>query len=463
MSSDTARIDVPPRRTSSRARIGASSTASIWQFTALVWVVHWLLTQVPATLAYRFGSIRTVRESPPRSGVYVLDWGPDSRAYSASLPDLEALPKFWSLIAEPFRNWDGTWYMVVADRGHSPELGATAAFWPLYPWLMRLGSNITGMAPEIIGYVISNVAFFFAIYFLYRLVCLDFSVSVAEKTVWAVALFPTAFFFTAVYTESLFFLLAVAALYFARRGEWLLAGVIGLLAALTRSAGMMLLAPFFVLFLQQYGWKDPRRWFPQGFAAVLPILGPAIFGWHLHRQGMEPLDWADQQWQWNRFSATPWRTLDCTVNGCEAEVRSFGNTRPDYVYPIDWGWIGAMFDNLSWSYITSSEFRFRVGESHVLELLVTLLAFILVLIGLKLVPFWYTAFVVPPILVPLFSPSSVNPLMSMPRFVLPLFPLFVVVAILIAKRSTLSWVLAGVSSVLLVLLSMQFALWYWVS
>jgi hypothetical protein len=53
--------------------------------------------------------------------------------------------------------------------------------------------------------------------------------------------------------------------------------------------------------------------------------------------------------------------------------------------------------------------------------------------------------------------------MSMPRFVLPLFPLFVVVAILIARRSTLSWILAGVSSVLLMLLSMQFALWYWVS
>jgi hypothetical protein len=460
MSSDTARLDASPRRKSSRSRFGGSSGAAAWQFTALVWVVHWLLTQIPATLAYRFGSIRTMRENPPRSGLYVEDWGPDSGAWGINLPPLDGLAH---LIVEPFRQWDGTWYVNVAEVGYHPGQTANSAFWPLYPWLMRLGSNLTSLAPEVIGYVISNVAFFFALYFLYRLVNLDFSTTVAEKTLWAVALFPTAFFFTAVYTESLFFLLAIAALYFARRGEWLLAGSIGLLAALTRSAGMMLLAPFLIMFLQQYGWKDPRRWFPQGFAAALPILGPVIFGWHLRRQGLDQFDWADQQWQWNRFSASPWRTFDCTINGCEAEVRSFGSTYVAAVKPVDWGWFGAMFDNFGWTYLTSSEFRFRVGESHVLELVTTVLAFVLVVIGLKVVPFWYTAFVVPPLLVPLFTPSSVNPLMSMPRFVLPLFPLFVVAAILLGKRSRLSWVLAGISSVLLVLLTMQFALWYWVS
>jgi hypothetical protein len=70
--------------------------------------------------------------------------------------------------------------------------------------------------------------------------------------------------------------------------------------------------------------------------------------------------------------------------------------------------------------------------------------------------------VIPALIVPLLTPSSVNPLMSMPRFVLPLFPLFVVAAVLIRDRR-LGWVLASISSILLVILSMQFALWYWVS
>ncbi|MBA3379520.1 MAG: hypothetical protein H0T93_11615, partial [Chloroflexia bacterium] len=290
----------------------------------------------------------------------------------------------------------------------------------------------------------------------------DFNVSVAQRTLWGLALFPTAFFFNAVYTESLFLLLAVAALYHARKGEWLLAGVIGLLAALTRSAGVMLLAPFGILLLQRYGWSI-RRWFPNAFAAALPALGPVIFGWFLTTRNLGFFDWADQQWQWNRFSATPWRTFDCAINGCDAEVRSFSSDPiPYFVQPTDWGWTGQLFDNLNWTFITSSEFRFRFGESHVLELVVTVLAIVFVLVGLRLIPLYYTAFVIPALIVPLLTPSSVNPLMSMPRFVLPLFPLFVVAALLIRNRTTGLVMVAG-SSILLVILTMQFALWYWVS
>ncbi len=462
MTSDTVRINAVKPALSSRARAARSTSTEVWTIPALIWVVHWMLTQLPATLAYHFGAIRTMRELPPRSGTYVEDYGPDSRAYSNVLPPLDSLSGIAHWIVEPFRNWDGTWYMLVATDGYDPDLAATSAFWPLYPWLMDFGARFTGWAPETIGYLVSNVAFYFALHYLYRLVTLDFNPSVAQRTLWALALFPTAFFFNAVYTESLFLLLTVAALYHARRGEWLVAGAIGLLAALTRSAGVMLLAPFGILFLQQYGWSV-RRWFPNALAAALPALGPVIFGWFLTRRDLGFFDWADQQWQWNRFSATPWRTFDCTLNGCDAEVRFIsGQTGETYVQPIDWGWIGQLFDNLNWTFVTSSEFRFRFGESHVLELIVTVLAIVLVLVGLRMVPLYYTAFVIPALIVPLLTPSSVNPLMSMPRFVLPLFPLFVVAALLIRNRAT-GWILAAGSSFLLVILSMQFALWYWVS
>lgn len=458
MTSDTVRINAVKPASSARSRAARSVSTEVWTVPALVWVVHWMFAQLPATLAYQFGTIRTMREDPPRSSIYEPDFGAESGAYGTVLGPLDG-PAHW--IVEPFRHWDGTWYRLVAADGYDPGAAATSAFWPLYPWLMELGSQVTGWAPESIGYLISNVAFFFALHYLYRLVTLDFNASVARRTLWALALFPTAFFFNAVYTESLFLLLVVAALYHARKGEWLLAGVIGLLAALSRSAGVMLLAPFGILFLQQYGWNI-RRWFPQAFAAALPALGPLVFSWWLTTKGLAFFDWADQQWQWNRFSATPWRTFDCALNGCTADVRQFGSTQTLNVQPIDWGWLGQLLDNLNWSFITSSEFRFRVGESHVLELLVTVLAIVLVLVGLRMVPLYYTAFVIPALIVPLLTPSSVNPLMSMPRFVLPLFPLFVVAALLIRNRTT-GWVLAGTSSFLLVILTMQFALWYWVS
>jgi len=473
LTSDTVRIDTLKTAPKARSRASGIALADSWAVPALVWVVHWMLTQIPATLAYHYGTIKTFRE-----------YGPDSGAWGIHLPPLDGLAGW---LVEPLRNWDGTWYATVANEGYNTTHTANAAFWPLYPWLMRLGSDLTGWSAETIGYLVSNITFFFALWFLYRLVTLDFDPRVAQRTLWGIALFPTAFFFTAVYTESLFLLLVVASLYYARRGEWLVAGIVGLLAALTRSAGVMLLAPFGILFLQQYGWAI-RNWFPRAFAAALPALGPVIFGWHLamknpagHDWGSRDwrwnnfpkvfwnslkdsgfVDWAEVQWQWNRFSATPWRTFDCAINGCTADVRQFGTTREFPVRETDWGWIGQLFDNLNWTFFTSTEFRFRVGESHVLEFIVSVAAIILVLAGLRLVPLYYTAFVIPALVVPLLTPSSVNPLMSMPRFVLPLFPLFVVVALLVRNR-TAGWVLSGISSILLVLLTMQFALWYWVS
>lgn len=97
-----------------------------------------------------------------------------------------------------------------------------------------------------------------------------------------------------------------------------------------------------------------------------------------------------------------------------------------------------------------------------LDVVVTIAAFALILIGLKKVPFYYTAWVVPPMIVPLLAPSSVFPLMSMPRFVLPLFPLFVVTVLLVKDRR-IGIALSSVSAVLLMLLTTQFALWYWVA
>jgi hypothetical protein len=366
------------------------------------------------------------------------------------------------LLVEPFRNWDGTWYRLVALNGYDPgnsDFVAKAAFWPLYPWLMKLGHEITGLSPESVGYIISNLSFLGALIVLFRLVSLDFGSDIARATLVGLAVFPTTLFFTAVYTESLFLLLAVGSLYAARKGDWLLAGIVGLFAALTRSAGGMLLAPLAVLFIQQYGWQ-PRRWFPNALPAALPALGPLIFGWHLDRSGSKFLDWINVQWQWNRYQSTPWRTVDCELNGCVTYLEEY--QRDQVTPPADWGWIRNLFENLNWGHITSWEFRFRVGDGDVLEIVTTALAFAVLIIGIKKLPLYYSAFAWPPLLVPLFSPSTVNAFMSMPRFILPLFPVFVMFAILVQEKR-LRLILAAISGAISVLLTMQFALWYWVS
>ncbi|HEV2128905.1 MAG TPA: mannosyltransferase family protein [Thermomicrobiales bacterium] len=433
-----------PRRRYSRRR----PPADRWTFPLLVFAVHWVVAQVPATLTFLYG---TIRPSAPgtRSG--------ESWAYGDPLGSMSGLAHW---LVEPMRQWDGTWYRLVAVSGYEPmgSFPAKAAFWPLYPWLMDLGSSLTGISPESVGYIISNVAFAGALVLLYHLVTFDFDVPVARRTLWALALFPTAFFFNAVYTESLFLLFTVATLLAARARNWWLAGILGLLAALTRSAGVMLLAPMGILFLQQYG-SNIRRWFPSIFPAALPALGPLIFGWRLTTSGMQFLDWINVQWQWNRFRAMPWETFECATVGCLAEVPNLGAFE---ARGVDWSWVEMLLASPTWRTITSYEFRDAFARGDWLELLVTIGAFALLLIGVRRVPLYYFALVLPPLIVPLFSPSSVHPLMSMPRFVLPMFPLFVIIALLVSNRAV-GITLGVLSTVLMMALSAQFATWYWVS
>lgn len=421
------------RRGDNRAGAAARDRVS---YPLLVFAVHWLIVQAAASIAYRIG----VQHA-------------DSAPYRQLPPPLEGLA---NLIVEPLRHWDGLWYRLIANEGYGGGTEtARAAFWPLFPWLMDLGNQLTGWPPEVVGYLISNLAFAAGLILLYRLVSLDFDQAVARRTLWALALFPTALFFTAVYTESLFLVLVVGALLAARQGQWLVAGGVGALAALTRSYGVLLGLPFLVLLYQQFRF-DWRRWFPAVIFAALPLLGPAIFGWHLEQVQGNWRAFIDVQTQWNRYSAMPWETLRCAMETCH---RLNGGAIQD---GANWDWVRTLVDAPGLATLRDDAWRLAVADSDTLELVTTVLFLVLAFLGLRLLPLYQTAYLVPGLLIPLFQPSTVHALMSMPRFGLTLFPLFIVLALLLRHR----WVAipaAIVSVLLLVALTAQFALWYWVS
>jgi hypothetical protein len=423
------------RASGQAARPRRSESADAWGFPLRVWVVHWLIVQLAATYALRFGVPND--PSPP---------------YGELPPSLGGLA-YW--IVEPLRNWDGLWYRLIALEGYAGGTqSAKAAFWPLFPWTMQAGSLLTGWTVEPVGYLVANLSFLGALLVIYRLVTLDYGDPAdARRTLWALALFPTAFFFSAVYTESLFLLLSAGALYLWRRDLIWFAGVVGIAAALTRSAGVFLILPFLALLWDRYR-TDWRGYFPGVIPALFPAFGPAIFAAVLYREQGNWNAFIDVQEQWNRYSALPWETLNCAVNTC---FRLGGE--PD---GVSFGWWQQMVQNPSWETITSQEWRAAVANSDVLELVVTVLFLALAVIGLKFLPVYQTVWVLPGLLIPLLQPSEVHALMSMPRFVLVLFPLFIVLGWLVRPRPiAIPWY--AVSVTLLVLLTAQFALWYWVS
>jgi hypothetical protein len=416
-----------------RARRGDS--AELWAFPLRVWVIHWLLVQIPATYALRFGVPNA--PSPP---------------YGEVPPPLTGLAHW---LVEPLRNWDGLWYRLIALEGYAGGTqSAKAAFWPLLPGIMRGGSEVTGWTVDSVGYLVANLAFLGALLLLYRLILLDFGdATLARRTLWVLALFPTALFFSAVYTESLFVFHTVGALSLWRRDRLWLAGMVGIAAALARSGGVFLILPFLALLWDRHR-TDWRGYWPGVIPAFLPALGPAFFAALLNQEQGNWNAFIDVQEQWNRYSALPWETLQCAAFTCH----TLGG-EPD---GISWGWLTTLVNDPSWATITSTEWRVSVANSDVLELVVTVLFLVLALLGLRLLPLYQTVWVLPALVIPLLQPSEVHALMSMPRFVLVLFPLFIVLAKLLRPRLLrIPWFI--VSTTLLVLLTIQFALWYWVS
>ena len=284
----------------------------------MVAAVHFLIVQITATLASLYGTRNS--PSPPYGVVPPLPSG------------------IWEHIVDPMRLWDGLWYRLIAVEGYPETHVWNDAFWPTFPMSMRGLSRLSGLQEDVAGYLIANICFFVAMVLLYQLVRVDFDTPIARRTLWALALFPTSLFFTAVYTESMFLMLSVAAILCARIRKWWLAGLLGMLAALTRSHGIFLVIPFAVLWVKQNGFYL-RAMIPKGITVAMPLLGPVIFGAYLERTQGNWRNFIEVQGAWNRTFAWPWRTFDCALNGCPMTVHQYGEDRTFQALAVDWGWI----------------------------------------------------------------------------------------------------------------------------
>jgi Gpi18-like mannosyltransferase len=176
-------------------------------------------------------------------------------AYTTALANGGSTEPF-HLVMNQFSRWDSPHYLFIAQNGYVNE-GDPAnfiVFFPLYPLLVRLVTFDSAFI-NLSGLIVSNVSSMFAVIYLFKLAKLDYSDSVAKKAVLYLSVFPTAYFLSAVYTEGLFLALVIASLYYARSAKWHVAGFLGLLASLTRIAGLLLLPVLVVEYFNQREWK----------------------------------------------------------------------------------------------------------------------------------------------------------------------------------------------------------------
>ncbi len=345
----------------------------------------------------------------------------------------------------PWAHWDGTWYIKIAEYGYSNADG-TAAFFPLYPLLVRGVGYVFGGNLVIAGIVISLACYAGVVVVLYRLVALDFGQRTAFRATLYLSIFPTAFFFQAVYGESLFLLAALLCIYWCRTASWRLAGLAGLLAALTRSIGVLLIVPMAVMYLQSIDWSW-RRLDWRAASLLLPAEGLLMWMAFLALAFGNPVLFLTSQSQWHRGLATPnyalWRGLESVVQGLRQLV-------------------SGQSAHLFWP-VEGTGSPFALANVNITAFLITAAACVLLLYGARRLPLAYTVWSLLAIGFPLLFPNTFQPLYSMPRFVLAAFPVFIALALFTERRPRAHLVVVVVSSVVLVALTVQFAIFAWVA
>jgi mannosyltransferase PIG-V len=324
--------------------------------------------------------------------------------------------------ADVWARWDSVFFVRIAEHGYDRT---SAAFAPLYPAMVWAVGHIFFGHYVLAGTVVSLGAALGAFVLLHRLAESRLGADGARRTVLYLAVFPMTLFLQAVYSESLYLLLVLGSFALAERRRFAAAGLTAGLAILTRTTGVALLP---ALALLAWRGRDRSRAFA-GLALCVPVA--ALYPLVLWRQVGDPWAFAHAQDQWHRHVSAA-------------------------------GPFGGLWDALvHW---TPS----GAGIHHAIAVNAEDLVFLVLFVSLA-VAAWrrfgaaYGLFAAVSLAVPLSYPSSRWPLLSLPRFGLVVFPLFLALAAIAAGRPRLHTAIVACSSVFLGIAVVQWALWQWVS
>ena len=319
--------------------------------------------------------------------------------------------------------WDAPHYISVASSGYQ-KLGDEANFiiiLPLFPLFIFVFKLIFQTSFLISGYIVSFSTSVLLAIMLYKLTLLDYPKKTARLTILMLFIFPTAFFLHIPYTESLFILLAVAAFYFVRRKNYWLSFLFVSLATSTKIAGLALFPAIFVeilIFDKQYFSK-------KGIYNKSSII---LFGSLISLSGFLIYLFINY-FVWGDF-------LYFTVVQKQNWNENFA--------PFGQGLIST-FQSLSWRIGLE---KLLLGYAQLAAFILGLLMSIYVLVKIR---FSYGLFMI----IVLWFSYSMSFWLSMPRYILSMFPMFIGLALL-SKNTIFKYIWLSFSIILLITFALIF-------
>jgi 4-amino-4-deoxy-L-arabinose transferase-like glycosyltransferase len=335
--------------------------------------------------------------------------------------------------------WDSYWFVRIAHHGYDVASGAPA-FYPLYPTLVAVAGRVAGGHYVLGGLIVSLLAAAGSFVLLYRLAALLTNDEVARRSVLFLAVFPMSVFLQAVYSESVFLLVALAAFLAAERRRFVAAGTLCGLALLARPTGIAVLAGVVLI-----AWHSPRRLRDLGATIGLAVALFLLFPLTLWIERGQPFAFLHVERLWYRHTAT----LGPLGGLVDAARQAW--------WSIEQLVAGS----------TTHQYGATVGADHFAALNLEATAYFVLAVCLGVVA-WrtigapYGLMTLIAVVAPVATPAVGQPLLSMPRFTLVAFPIFIALAQL-CRTARVERAVVGVSAVLLGVATMQWALWQFVS
>jgi len=332
------------------------------------------------------------------------------------------IPSIWS-----WGGFDGIHYLTIAESGYVADF--TQAFFPLFPWIIGLVAKYLSFNFLYSALLVGNLSLLIAACLFWRLLRIDFKNDQSRQIILSLLLFPTAFFFGAIYGEAFFLCLVFGSFLAARRKKWLLAGVLGAMAAATRLVGIFLIPSLAVEYWLQLK-ESGSLVKPSKYSMVVPLLsifivssGLIFYMVYLNQHFNDPLKFIHSQ-------------------------PAFGASRSDKIvllYQVFWRYL-----KMSVTVNFFSILYYRV----MLELFSAVSFLILGLLSLKKTRLSYAVFG----FLSFLGPTLTGTFSSMPRYILVMFPVFIMIGNWLngENHKMRRWIYYSVSTVLLAINTMLF-------
>jgi hypothetical protein len=324
-------------------------------------------------------------------------------------------------------HWDSGYYLSIAEKGYDSTTPNQYAFFPLYSLLIRWVSVLTGnlvTAAILINYFSLVVTALSLVSITRRLL----PGVVQTLPLFLLLVFPSAYFLAGVYGESLFLALSLGAYLLALQKRWWLAALVAGFASAGRVPGSLVSLLVIFLFLESNNWKLRVKDVPKFIAIILiSCAGILVYSLFLHRE-------LGSVWQLREIYQTYWPLRELNLNIIETVLQ--------WLRSIIWyariGNYPAFFDVLLPVSMWMVSFSLLVSYWRKLPLSLSLFTLTnLILLAAT------TAY------------DSIN------RYLLPVFPIYLLLALVFQKKGEAYQLYLLLSALLMGVMAAAFATNFW--